>query len=89
MCLLVGCAPGRRSPVVTLVIFIATTATACAVFFVAIVYPVASSRSAAAQYTTMSIELTRQCRISRRVCSVSPEVGVSSCSYSWVQVRRR
>jgi len=47
--LLVGCAPGRRSPVVRLVVFIATAATAYAVFFVAIVYPVAGSKSAAVQ----------------------------------------
>ena len=54
MFLLIGCAPSRRSSVVRLVIFIATTATACAVFFVAVVYPVAGLRSAAVQSTTMS-----------------------------------
>lgn len=78
--LLVGCAPGWRSSVVQIVIVVATTATACAVFFVAIVNPVAGSKSAVVQCTTISNNLTRQCRISRRVCSISPEVGVSSCS---------
>ena len=82
LALLVGCAPGWRSSVVRFVIFVATTATASAVFFVAIVYPVAGPISAAVQCTTISNNLTRQCRISRRVCSVSPEAGVSSCSRS-------
>ena len=54
MILLVGCAPGRRSSVVRLVIFVASTATASAVFFVAIVYPVAGPRSAVVQCTTIS-----------------------------------
>jgi hypothetical protein len=46
MILLVRCAPGWRSSVVRLIVFIATTtATACAVFFVAIVYPVAGPKS--------------------------------------------
>lgn len=89
--LLVGCTPGWRSPVVRLFIVVATTATACAVFFVAIVYPVAGSRSALVQFTIISNNLTRQYRISHRVCSVSPEVGVSSCSRSCpsFEVRRR
>lgn len=80
--LLVGCAPGWRSSVVRLVVFIASTATASAVFFVAIVHPVAGSKSALVQITIVSNKHTRQYRISRRVCSVSPEVGVSSCSRS-------
>jgi hypothetical protein len=78
--ILVRCAPGRRSSVVRFVVFVTTTATSRAVFFVAIVHPVADSMSAAVRYKILSNALTRQCRIFRRVCSVSPEVGVSSCS---------
>ena len=81
--LLVGCAPSWRSSVVQIVVVVAATATACAVFFVAIVNPVAGPISALVQCTSTSINLTRQCRISRRVCSISPEVGVSSCSSSY------
>jgi hypothetical protein len=45
--ILVGCAPSRRSSVVCFIVFVTTTATSRAVFFVAIVHPIADSMSAA------------------------------------------
>jgi hypothetical protein len=78
--ILVGCAPSRRSPVVRFIVFVTTTATSRAVFFVAIMHPVADSMSANVRCKSVPNALTHQCRIFRRVCSVSPEVGVSSCS---------
>jgi hypothetical protein len=79
--LLVRCTPGWCSSVVGLVVFVTAAATTCAVFFIAIVYPVTGPRSAGVQNGyTFPMRLTHRCRISRLVCSVSPEVGVSSCS---------
>lgn len=84
--LLVGCAPRRSPPVVNVFIFVSTAATARAVFFIAVVYPVADPKLAGSPQSALYASvLTRRYHFFRRVCSVSPEVGVSSCSF--VRVR--
>jgi len=86
--LLVRCAPRRSSSVIDVLIFVSTAATARSIFFITIVYPVASSQSAGSPPPGLyGHPLTRRCHFFRRVCSVSPRVGVSS--HSFVRVRRR
>jgi hypothetical protein len=86
--LLVRCAPRGSPSVVGFVVFISTAATTRAIFFVAIVYPVADSELARDPSPVLDVRLlTHRCHFFRRVCSVSPEVGVSSCSFD--RVRRR
>lgn len=76
--LLVRCAPRRSPSVVGVFVFVSTAATARAVFFVAIVYPVADSELARSPPSLLHDHVfTHRCHFFRRVCSISPEVGVS------------